>query len=45
MRLDIGVLGVEEFFSPLDSQVFHLIYIFATAVVTPLGIAFGVFAG
>jgi len=43
--LHVGVLRAEEFLGAIDGQLFHLVGIFAPAVIAPAGIALGVFVG
>jgi len=43
MRLDVGVLGREERTRPVNRQGFNLVYILAASVISPAGIAFGIF--
>ncbi len=45
MRLDIGETAIEKFFRAVDRQLLDLIDEFATAVIAPARIAFGVFVG
>ncbi len=45
MRLDVDVLGAEEFFRALAGQVLDDVGVFAAAVVALTGIAFGVLVG
>jgi len=45
MRLDVGMLGLEQFFGSLNCQAFDGIYIRAAGIVAVLGVAFGIFVG
>ena len=45
VRLDVHVFGFEELFRPFAGQGLHFVGIFAAAVVTLAGIAFGVLVG
>lgn len=45
MRLYVCILGAEQFFCPLNSQVFYFINKLTAAVVTLVRIAFCVFVG
>ena len=45
VRLYVGILGAEQFAEPIYSQLFHLVYDLAAAVITCAGIALGVFVG
>ena len=45
MRLDVGVLGAEQLFRPVDGELLDDVHAFAAAVVTLAGIAFGVLVG
>ena len=43
VRLDVGMLGSEELFGPLDGEILHLVHILAAAIVARTGKPFGVF--
>ena len=43
--LDVGVLGAEELFRPLDGEGLDLVHVLASAVVARAGIALGVLVG
>ncbi len=45
VRLHVGVIGAEQFFGTIDSQLLNDIHVFAAAVVTLARIAFSVFVG
>ena len=43
--LNVGEVGAEQLFGPLDGDVFHNIHVLAAAVIALAGVAFGVFVG
>ncbi len=45
MRLDVGEIGAEQLFRPVDRQPFDDVDIFAAAVVAPAGVALRVLVG
>jgi len=45
MRLDVGVFGAEQLLGAIDRELLDLVGVFAAAVVTLAGIAFGVLVG
>ncbi|MNP04139.1 hypothetical protein D3C76_960450 [compost metagenome] len=45
MRLDVGVIAIEQRLDPLDGQAFRHIDVFATAVVALARVTFGVLVG
>ena len=45
VRLDVGVVGPEEFLGPIAGEVFGHVDEFAPAIVAAAGVAFGVFIG
>ena len=45
VRLNIGVLGTKQRASAVDGELFGFVHHFATAVVTPARITFGVLVG
>lgn len=45
MRLNVGVIGAEQFFCTVDCQLLNHVDVFAAAVVTLAWVAFSVFVG
>lgn len=45
VRLDIGVVTVEDFFQPVDGQLFGLVDDFTTGVIALTRVAFRIFIG
>ena len=45
MRLDVGVIGAEQFLGAFDGQLLGHVHVFAAAVVALARVAFGVFVG
>ena len=45
VRLDVGVVGPEDFLGPIAGEVFDHVDEFAPAIVAAAGVAFGVFIG
>jgi hypothetical protein len=43
VRLYVGPCGAKEFADTVDGQLLYLVHHFATAVIAPPGVAFGVF--